>query len=156
MNALTAKEAEAWTSEMLRVANITIREILEAADRNNIDRDSAVQFFANLFLTMTSVATFEHVDDECWDALKEHARQNHEERVAKNPDRIDYAIRQLEAHNIEYVLKNDVTGHFHCRRKSDNALVQFWAGTGKILGYTQRGIHNLIRICEEEIYHDGL
>lgn len=50
----------------------------------------------------------------------------------------------------EYVLKNDATGHFHCRRKSDDALVQFWAGTGKILGYTQRGIHNLIRICEEE------
>lgn len=47
--------------------------------------------------------------DECWDALKEHARQNHRERVAKNPDRIEYAIRQLEAHNIEYVLKNDAT-----------------------------------------------
>lgn len=47
--------------------------------------------------------------DECWDALKEHARQNHKERVAKNPDRIEYAIRQLEAHNIEYVLKNDAT-----------------------------------------------
>lgn len=87
MNALTAKEAEAWTSEMARVANMTIREILEAADRNN----------------------------------------------------------------IEYVLKNDATGHFHCRRKSDDALVQFWAGTGKILGYTQRGIHNLIHICEEDV-----
>lgn len=62
MNALTAKEAEAWTSEMTRVTNMTIREILEAADRNNIDRDSAVQFFADLFLTMTSVATFEHFD----------------------------------------------------------------------------------------------
>lgn len=62
MNALTAKEAEAWTSEMTRVTNMTIREILEAADRNNIDRDSAVQFFADLFLTMTSVATFERFD----------------------------------------------------------------------------------------------
>lgn len=70
---------------------------------------------------------------------------------SKNPDRIEYAIRQLEAHNIEYVLKNDATGHFHCRRKSDDALVQFWAGTGKILGYTQRGIHNLIHICEEDV-----
>lgn len=56
--------------------------------------------------------------DECWDALKEHARQNHKERVAKNPDRIEYAIRQLEAHNIEYVLKNDATGHFRCRRNT--------------------------------------
>ena len=62
MNALTAKEAEAWTSEMARVTNMTIREILEAADRNNIDRDSAVQFFADLFLTMTSIATFKQFD----------------------------------------------------------------------------------------------
>lgn len=62
MNALTAKEAEVWTSEMARVANMTIREILEAADRNNIDRDSAVQFFADLLLTITSVSTFEHFD----------------------------------------------------------------------------------------------
>lgn len=84
--------------------------------------------------------------DECWDALKEHARQNHKERVAKNPDRIEYAIRQLEAHNIEYVLKNDATGHFHCRRKSDDALVQFWAGTGKILGYTQRGMLEQLKV----------
>jgi hypothetical protein len=28
MNALTAKEAEAWTSEMARVASVTIRGIL--------------------------------------------------------------------------------------------------------------------------------
>lgn len=37
MNALTAKEAEAWTSEMARVASVTIHGILEAADRNNIE-----------------------------------------------------------------------------------------------------------------------
>jgi len=30
MNALTAKEAEAWTSEMARVTNMTIRELLTA------------------------------------------------------------------------------------------------------------------------------
>ena len=30
--------------------------------------------------------------DEFWDALKEHAHRNHQERVAKNPDRIAYAI----------------------------------------------------------------
>lgn len=62
MDELTAKEAEVWTSEMARAANVTIRGILEAADRNNIDRDSAVQFFADLFLTMASVATFEHFE----------------------------------------------------------------------------------------------
>ena len=79
--------------------------------------------------------------DEVWDALKNHAKQVHSERVAKNPDRIAYAI--------EYQLKNEQTGHFHCWRKSDDKLFQFYAGTGKIQGFTQvRGIHSLIQMLE--------
>lgn len=80
-----------------------------------------------------------------------YAEEMHRQRVAKNPDRIAYAIKQLEAHNIEYALKNSTTGHFHCRRKTDDALIQFYAGTGKIVGRNVRGIHNLIRVCEGEI-----
>ena len=77
--------------------------------------------------------------DEVWDALKNHAKQVHSERVAKNP----------EAHGIEYQLKNEQTGHFHCWRKSDDKLFQFYAGTGKIQGFTQvRGIHSLIQMLE--------
>ncbi len=65
-------------------------------------------------------------------------------------DRIDYAIKQFESHGIEYSLKNEQTGHFHCRRKSDDKLFQFYAGTGKILGNdSERGIHALIKILEE-------
>jgi hypothetical protein len=65
-------------------------------------------------------------------------------------DRIDYAIKQFESHGIEYSLKNEQTGHFHCRRKSDDKLFQFYAGTGKILGNdSERGIHVLIKILEE-------
>lgn len=87
--------------------------------------------------------------DEFWDALKEHARRNHQDRVSKNPDRIAYAIQQFEAHGIEYQLKNEQTGHFHCWRKSDDKLFQFYAGTGKIQGYSNiRGIHNLIGLLE--------
>lgn len=78
-----------------------------------------------------------------------YAEEKHRQRVAKNPERIAYAKRQLELHSIEYSLKNEATGHFHCRRKSDDALVQFYAGTGKIVGYDSlRGIHSLIKICE--------
>lgn len=78
------------------------------------------------------------------------AQQRHAERVAKTPDRVAYAIKQLEAHGIEYVLKNQTTGHFHCRRKSDDSLIQFWAGTGKILGFNdRRGIHALIAILDD-------
>lgn len=43
-----------------------------------------------------------------------YAKQMHKERVAKNPDRIEYAIKQFEKHGIEYELKNAQTGHFHC------------------------------------------
>ena len=84
--------------------------------------------------------------DEFWDALKEHAHRNHQERVAKNPDRIAFAIQQFEAHGIEYQLKNPQTGHFHCWRKSDDKLFQFYAGTGKIQGLEVRGIHPFINI----------
>lgn len=82
-------------------------------------------------------------------------RELHRQRVAKNPDRIAYAVKQLEQHGIEYTLKNEATGHFHCHRKTDDKLIQFWAGTGKIMGYTNlRGIHNLIRLCEGENLKD--
>lgn len=77
-----------------------------------------------------------------------YAEQKHRERVAKNPDRIEFAIQQFEAHNIEYQLKNSQTGHFHCWRKTDDQMFQFYAGTGKIMGRNIRGIHNLIRILE--------
>lgn len=79
----------------------------------------------------------------------EWAREQHKNRVAKTPERIKYAAEQFEKHGISYELKNSETGHFHCRRKSDNRLFQFYAGTGKIMGYDQiRGIKALIRLLE--------
>lgn len=52
-----------------------------------------------------------------------------------------------EVNGIKYVLKNEQTGHFHCWRKSDDKLFQFYAGTGKIQGYDRaRDIHALIRM----------
>lgn len=76
-----------------------------------------------------------------------YAKEKHKERVTKNSERIDYAIKQFERNNIEFTLKNEQSGHFHCRRKSDDKLFQFWAGTGKILGYDSlRGVHSLIKL----------
>lgn len=78
-----------------------------------------------------------------------YAKEQHQERVAKNADRIAYAIQQFQNHGIEYQLKNETTGHFHCRRKSDDQLFQFYAGTGKIQGFSNvRGIHALIKMLE--------
>lgn len=74
-------------------------------------------------------------------------QKKHKERVFKNSDRIDYTISQFEKYGIEYSLKNASTGHFHCRRKSDDKLFQFYVGTGKIMGNAnERGIQALISI----------
>lgn len=65
------------------------------------------------------------------------------------------AVEQFEKHNIEYTLKNEQTGHFHCRRKRDGKLLQFYAGTGKIMGCsTLRGINSFIRLLTEGV-NDG-
>lgn len=79
-----------------------------------------------------------------------YAKEKHKERVAKNDDRVAYAIEQLKQNNIEYTLKNQTIGHFHCYTQNTDKLVQFWAGTGKIMGRNERGIHNLIRILLSE------
>jgi len=87
---------------------------------------------------------------EDFEGINELAKQNHNGRVAKNPDRIAYAIEQFEKNNIEYVLKNASIGHFHCHGQVSDKLYQFWAGTGKILGFeTRRGIHNFIDIVKK-------
>ena len=61
-------------------------------------------------------------------------------------ERLQYATELLQKNDIEFSLKNEQSGHLHCRRKSDDKLIQFWAGTGKIMGYEEYGIHNLIKL----------
>lgn len=64
--------------------------------------------------------------------------------------RIEYAMMLLTLRGIEWRLVNPVTGHFHCHRKSDDKLFQYYAGTGKIVGCDDvRGIHALIDMLED-------
>lgn len=88
-------------------------------------------------------------DEEYWEYLSQMAKQNHDERVAKNPDRVEFATNQLNKNNIEYKVKNAAIGHIHAWDRQGN-LHQFWAGTGKILGSNLRGIHNFIKILIRE------
>lgn len=83
---------------------------------------------------------------EDFEAQREYSKQMHKERVAKMPERIEFAKRMLDKYGIEYQLKNSITGHFHCWRKSDGKLFQFYAGTGKIQGMRIRGIRNLLLV----------
>lgn len=75
------------------------------------------------------------------------------DKVARNEQRSNYAIKQFKNNDIKFILKNSKIGHFHVFRKCDNQLFQFWSGTGKITGpipkYIQgdkRGIATLIKI----------
>lgn len=75
------------------------------------------------------------------------AKEKHKERVLKTPSRIEYAISRFEENEIKYELKNKETGHFHCWRKSNNKLYEFYAGTGKIKGIdNKRGVNSMIKI----------
>lgn len=67
-------------------------------------------------------------------------------------ERLQFAVDQLKAHGIEFRIKNVASGHMHCHRKSDDALVQYWAGTGTILApegrLSERGLRALLQHLE--------
>lgn len=87
---------------------------------------------------------------EDFEGIRRHAKETHDKRVADTPRRVQYAIKIFEENGIEYELKNPQTGHFHCRRKSDGLLFQFYAGTGTIQGIaTMRGIRALVRLLNK-------
>lgn len=54
---------------------------------------------------MTKQERVLHPDDSFDGGYHLYAEEKHRQRVAKNPERIAYAKRQLEQHNIEYTLK---------------------------------------------------
>lgn len=80
---------------------------------------------------------------EDFEGIREHAKCVHDERVAKTPARVEYAIKQLEKANLEYRVCNASNGHIQVWG-FDGTLYNFWAGTGKIQGFERRGIHTLI------------
>lgn len=66
--ALSPEEAGAWSNEMARIVTGTIRELVKAADKHNIDRDSAVAYFSDLFAVMKDVSTFAHFEEVAGDS----------------------------------------------------------------------------------------
>ena len=83
---------------------------------------------------------------EDFEGIKILAKQNHRSRVAKTPERVKYAISQLEKAGVEYKVCNQVTGQINAKTVRGKTLT-FYAGTGKIAGRNERGIANFIRIC---------
>jgi len=87
---------------------------------------------------------------EDFEGLRQLAKANHDARVAKTPQRLKYAVEQLNRNGITYKVCCETTGQINCYFANGTVLT-FYAGTGKIKGYEQqRGIKSFIRICIAE------
>lgn len=78
----------------------------------------------------------------------DYAKEEYKKRVAKTDCRLIYAIKKLEENGFDCIVKNESTGHIHSRSKN-GYLMQFWCGTGKILGKSVRGIDNFIKCLKD-------
>lgn len=90
--------------------------------------------------------------DEVWDALREHGKQVHAERVKKTPSRVAYAQRRFAEAGVEAILRNPDIGHFTVFDVNKRKF-NFWASTGAIQAGSEpcmnaRGIEACIRIAK--------
>lgn len=87
---------------------------------------------------------------EDFEGLKQLAKENHKERITKNPQRLQYATEQIHQNGITYKVCNEVTGQINCYF-ANGKILTFYAGTGKIKGCeNKRGIKSFIRMCTKE------
>lgn len=78
-------------------------------------------------------------------------KEMHKQRVAKNSQRIEYAVKLLKDNGITFKVCNEQTGQINCYFANGNILT-FYAGTGKIQGRNDvRGIRSFIMLCKKEI-----
>jgi pimeloyl-CoA synthetase len=83
-------------------------------------------------------------------------KELHKQRVAKNPERLEYAVKLLKENGITFKVCNETTGQINCYFANGKCLT-FYAGTGKIQGYKNaRGIRTFIRICQGEKIPDKI
>ena len=87
---------------------------------------------------------------EDFEGVRYLAKANHAARVAKTPQRLSYAVEQLDKHDVTYKVCNETTGQINCYFANGNMLT-FYAGTGKITGHSQRGIANFLKLCDVEV-----
>lgn len=89
---------------------------------------------------------------EMFEAYKE----KRQERIAKNPQRLEYAENILKRNGIEYRVCNRTTTQINAYTASGK-IHTFYAGTGKIRGYNNaRGIHTFLRLCKGQKVSDTI
>lgn len=93
---------------------------------------------------------------EDFEGIREYARQQHRDRVAKTPERLAYAVKLLKDNEITFKVCNETTGQINAYFANGKCLT-FYVGTGKIQGYENlRGINNFLRLCKGEKINDKI
>ena len=88
---------------------------------------------------------------EDFDALRRYAKEQHDQRVAKNPQRLEYAKKVLTENGITFKVCNEMTAQINCYFANGKVLT-FYAGTGKIPGHSNlRGINSFVRLCKKQL-----
>lgn len=86
---------------------------------------------------------------EDFEAIKRWAKENHDKRVAQNPQRLEYAKKILTDNGIAFKVCNEITTQINCYFDNGKVLT-FYAGTGKIQGHSRiRGINSFVRLCKK-------
>ena len=57
-NELTKEEHDAFTEDLTPIVSNTVETLIQLADKHNIDRDSVVEYFCDLFKAISTISTF--------------------------------------------------------------------------------------------------
>lgn len=88
--------------------------------------------------------------NEDFSALREYAKEKHAKRVAKNPERLAFALQRIREAGFKVLSTNEESTQIVVQTYNSPKRFVFWAGTGKVLGYpTKRGINNFIQLLKE-------
>lgn len=71
-------------------------------------------------------------------------------RIAKNPQRLAYAVQKLTEHGINFKVCDEASAQINAYFDNGNHLT-FYAGTGKIQKHNERGIEAFIKLCLKEM-----
>lgn len=59
---LSKKEHAAWVKEFAEIVAVSVDKVIALADKYNVDRDNAMDYFATNVSTMTEISTFKNYE----------------------------------------------------------------------------------------------
>lgn len=74
-----------------------------------------------------------------WKDVSQLKKQQHRERVAKTPNRIEWCQDQFKKQKLPFVLKNEETGQFNAKKGKSTIIYYCSTGTVMLDGKTLNG-----------------